>query len=265
MRIFSSGGGVQSTAALILSVRGDIDYPVHLFANVGDDSEHPDTLAYVREVLIPLAQDHGIDFHEIEWRKRDGSFETLRGRIYRIKRSVPIPARMGDSGAPGNRTCTVDFKIKTVDRWIAEHGGKGNHVEVGLGISTDEIHRARVEEPALIRGFTKTKTYPLIDLGLSRNDCHGIIHNAGLPIPPRSSCYFCPFHTPTEWIRLRNKRPDLFAEAMKIEKEIQRKRVELMGKDNVYLHRALVPLDQAVGLQFTFDDLENCDEGYCMT
>ena len=38
-----------------------------------------------------------------------------------------------------------------------------------------------------------------------------------------------------------------------------------MGKDDVFLHHALVPLDQAVGQQMTSDDLEKCESGYCMT
>lgn len=265
MRVFSSGGGVQSIAALILSAQGEIDYPIHLFANVGDDSENPETLDYVRGIAMPFAEREGIRFEEINWIKRDGTFETLRERIYRTERSIPIPARMGHNGAPGNRACTIDFKIKTIDRWIAEHDGKGKDVYVGLGITVDEIHRARREDWQTVRGFRKMKIYPLIELGISRNDCHEIIRDAGLPTPAKSSCYFCPFHTPAAWIRLRSSRPDLFEEACNIEREIQRKRREVMGKDDVFLHPALVPLDQAVGHQMSFDELENCESGYCMT
>lgn len=45
IRAFSYGGGVQSTAALVLAAQGIIDYPLFLFSNVGDDSEHPGTLS----------------------------------------------------------------------------------------------------------------------------------------------------------------------------------------------------------------------------
>ena len=51
LRVFSYGGGVQSTAALVLAAQGKIDFPTFLFANVGDDSEHPATLRYVREEM----------------------------------------------------------------------------------------------------------------------------------------------------------------------------------------------------------------------
>jgi hypothetical protein len=169
------------------------------------------------------------------------------------------------NGAPGNRSCTIDFKIKVVDRWIAEHDGKGQDVYVGLGITIDEFHRAREDDWQAVRGFRKLKVYPLIELGLSRNDCHEIIRVAGLPSPAPSSCYFCPFHTPTAWIRLRSSRPDLFNEAVSIERYINEKRGSVLKKDKVWLHPALIPLDQAVGHQMSFDELENCESGYCMT
>ena len=53
MRIFSYGGGVQSTAALVLAAQGIIDYPTFLFCNVGNDSEDPKTLDYVHKYALP--------------------------------------------------------------------------------------------------------------------------------------------------------------------------------------------------------------------
>src|SRR5947209_5246716 len=49
IRVFSYGGGVQSTAALVLAAQGKIDYPTFLFCNVGADSENPETLTYVEQ------------------------------------------------------------------------------------------------------------------------------------------------------------------------------------------------------------------------
>jgi hypothetical protein len=59
-RVVSYGGGVQSNALLVLAAQGRIDYRTFLFANVGDDSEHPATLRYVRGVAMPYAAAHGI-------------------------------------------------------------------------------------------------------------------------------------------------------------------------------------------------------------
>lgn len=50
LRAVSYGGGVQSTALLVLAARGEIDFPLFLHADVGHDSEAKGTIRYVREV-----------------------------------------------------------------------------------------------------------------------------------------------------------------------------------------------------------------------
>lgn len=103
LRVISYGGGVQSTAMIVLATQGRIDADVALFACVGNDSEHPATLAYVRSIAIPWAAERGLPVHELHRTKRDGSTETLHGRLIREgSRSLPIPVRMSN-GAPGTR------------------------------------------------------------------------------------------------------------------------------------------------------------------
>src|SRR5690348_2960939 len=55
LKIFSYGGGVQSTAALVLAAQGRLDYRTFVFCHVGADSENPETLSYVCEVARPFA------------------------------------------------------------------------------------------------------------------------------------------------------------------------------------------------------------------
>lgn len=253
MRVFSFGGGVQSTAVLVLAAQGKVQYDAFLFANVGEDSENPDTLAYVAQHARPYAERHRIRFEEL---RKPG--ETLLGWVYRSERSIRIPMRMAN-GAPGHRTCTEVFKINIIDRWIKKHGA-GPHT-VGLGISTDELQRARTS-----RDEWKTLEYPLLDLRLSRSDCARLIADAGLPLPPKSSCYFCPFKSNRQWVQLRHDKPALFGEAVKLERAMNERRAEL-GKDSVWLSQALMPLDHAFGTdQLTLDDaLDTCESGYCMT
>src|SRR4051812_25469920 len=112
LRSFSFGGGVQSTAALVLAADGRIDFPLFVYANVGDDHE-PETLDYVRRVAAPYASAHGIELVEVE---RGGVNKSLLHKIERLESSVPIPMRMDGTGAPGNRTCTQDFKIGPIAR-----------------------------------------------------------------------------------------------------------------------------------------------------
>src|SRR5487761_1297550 len=143
LQVFSYGGGVQSTAALVLAAQGNIDYPTFLFCNVGDDSENPRTLTYVLEVAMPFAKDHGIELIELH-HTRFGEPETIYQRLTRPEsRSIGIPVRMSN-GAPGTRACTSDFKIKVAAKWLREHGAtKDDPAIVGMGISLDEFQRMR--------------------------------------------------------------------------------------------------------------------------
>ena len=175
MRIISYGGGVQSTAMVIMAAThnaafeeacgGPID--AALFSNVGDDSEHPATLDYVRNVIQPWAAEHGFPVEILEKVRRDGRKETLLEHLSRPEsRSVPIPVRMSN-GAPGRRSCTVDYKIKVIHKWLREHGAtKDNIATVAIGISTDEFQRiGRANNAAF-----EEKIYPLITLDMARTD-----------------------------------------------------------------------------------------------
>lgn len=269
LRAFSHGGGVQSTAALVLSAQGKIDFPIHLFSNVGDDAEHPDTLAYVREVSGPYAAKHGIELHELRRKKRDGTTESLYERLVKEgSRSVPIPVRMSNTGAPGTRSCTMDFKLAVIAKWLKEHGASPEDMAVtGIGFTTDEIHRMNNSRPRK----WETVEFPLIDLRLRRSDCLEIISDAGLPQPPKSACYFCPFHRPQAWAEMRRDRPDLFDKAAALEAILNERR-DMLGKDHVYLTRFGKPLRDAIGAAQSelFDtpvlgdpDTDSCDEGVC--
>lgn len=118
INVFSSGGGVQSTAVLVLSAQGQIDYPIHVFANVGDRSESKKTIDYVANVLVPYAKENGIQWIEVAKRDKKGAAIDLLDKLESSQKSVPIPVRMAGSGAPGNRSCTVDWKIKPVAKHL---------------------------------------------------------------------------------------------------------------------------------------------------
>ena len=266
LRVISYGGGVQSTAMVVLAAQGVIDYPVALFANVGDDSEHPASLDYVRNVAMPWAAERGIDIIELQRTNRHGEpTETIYERLVSAEnRSVDIPVRMSN-GAPGNRTCTSEYKIKVVAKWLRQHGAnKTDPAAVAIGISTDEIQRASNRQPIAY----EVVEYPLLDLGLDRSRCKQIIADAGLPVPPKSSCWFCPFHRTQTWAEMRRDEPDLFDRAADLERQINAKRARL-GKDSVWLTDRLRPIDEAIGEAqsplFMPDGPEGCDEGYCWT
>lgn len=265
MRIFSFGGGVQSTASLVLAAQGKIDYRTFLFCNVGEDSEHPDTLQYVREVAMPYAQQHGIELIELQ-KTRFGKPDSIYSALMRPNRSVGIPVRMNGNGAPGNRSCTADFKIKVVDKWLKAHGAKETGAVVGLGISLDEFQRVKANtDPGTLAW--KQNSHPLIfdvPAPMDRQDCINVIKDAGLPVPPKSACWFCPFHRLSRWQEMRSKEPALFWQAVELEKALNERR-EMLGKDPVWFSTKLKPLDQATSEleQASLFQDEMCDSGYC--
>lgn len=258
------GSGVQSMALLVLAAQDLIPHRLFIFANVGDDSEHPATLAYLHEHAMPYAVANGIELVVVQktWKRGDraGSVETLRSRLDRGRTAIPV--RRSAGGPPMSRSCTADFKTRPIAAELKRRGATvDNPASVALGISTDEIERAKPGidpmEP------TQVRTYPLLDLGLRRVDCMRIIADSGLPVPPKSSCFFCPFHSDEAWRLLRAETPDLFTEAEKIEAHLSTSSSD--GRP-VYLTRHGVPLGEVVdGSQGTFDGMDGCDSGWCNT
>lgn len=274
---FSFGGGVQSTAALVLAAQGKLPatddshrWDVFVFANVGPRAEHPATLAYVENYAKPFAADNGIELVEVQKRLRDGTPDDLIERIERSERSLPLPIRMSN-GAPGNRTCTADFKIKVIEKELKRRGAARDcPAVVGIGISMDEIQRARHWGKVDPRTPTQRLEYPLLRLNIRRRDALQIISEAGLPQPPRSACWFCPFHSLDEWRRLKRDEPALFDEAVALERLLNERR-DRLGRDHVWLTRFAKPLDEVVADQLVLavDDPGSadapCDSGHCFT
>ena len=263
--VFSCGGGVQSTACLVLAAQGHIPYRTFIFANVGDKAESPATIQYIDTVLKPYASQHGIDWVSVGWVDRQGRQRDLYDDLLQQERSINIPVYM-PGGMPGNRKCTEYFKIKPIAKWIKANAPG---CTLGKGISTDESHRATPSRES--DGYSSA--YPLIELGVSRADCLRIASDAGLPQPPKSSCWFCPFKTTEQWTRMRRDAPDLFERAARLERILQSRRVSL-GKDPVYLsgiggrrgvNLADVIPDQLGLFPEWIDEQDGCESGYCMT
>lgn len=268
VRAFSFGGGVQSTAALCLQAQGRLGegFDLFVFAQVGRDSENPDTVIYVDDYAKPFAAAHGIELVEVQKRRRNGEPDTIRTWLDRTPKSIGIPVRMAN-GAPGNRSCTEQFKIRPINQELKRRGATAKTPAiVGMGITIEEWHRIRTnrdDEPF------KRLAYPFIDLVFDRQDCLNVIARAGLPEPPKSSCTFCPMHRLGEWFEMKMKHPERFAECVRMERMFNRRRREL-GKDSVYLSSRGVPLDQLFGdhdqLSLALNVFEgaSCDiAGYC--
>ena len=59
--------------------------------------------------------------------------------------------------------------------------------------------------------------YPLREYGFTRPRCREIIVAAGLPVPPKSACFFCPAMRQIEIVRLAQVDPDLYKLSIEME------------------------------------------------
>jgi len=266
MKVFSFGGGVQSMAVMILSAQKQLAYTDFVFANVGDDSENPQSLAYIRDVAHPYALAHGLRIHHVRREKKDGTHVSILQDAMADNSSISIPVFLANGG-PASRNCTSKWKVAVIEKWMRKHAGatKEHRAALGVGISADESHRMRSDDPE--KEPYVYKEYPLVDLRMTRAACQKIIFDSGLPLTPKSSCFFCPYKRKSEWIKLRSEHPDLFSIAESLEHRLNEKRTA-SGKDAVYLTATNLPLSQAIaGVTenlFEADPLF-CESGYCMT
>lgn len=267
LRSVNFGGGQQSMAQLVLAKRGVIDFRTFMFAHVGLDSENPETLTYFYEHAAPYAEKHGIEMVEIRRvMVRTGETRTLYDEISRpgsLAQKIPVKL---SNGRPGSRACTHDYKIAPIGRELQRRGASPeNPATVAMGISLDEIHRANEGKAQPYERLV----YPLLELRLRRSDCVRVIQDEGLPVPPSSSCWFCPNHSPEAWHNLRRTRPDLFERSCRLE-ELMNQRLAKRGKPPVFFTRFQKPLREAipdgVDLLPMFDeDDSDCDSGMCFT
>ena len=258
VRAFSFGGGVQSMAALVLAAQRRIPYRVFIFANVGEDSENPATLRYYREYAQPFALEHGLKLLEVQKRYK-GELDTLYGSLMRANKSIGIPVRMAN-GAPGNRSCTQDFKVRVIAAQLKAMGCTPDAPGMlALGISLDEVTRMRTSSG--IPWYDVD--YPLITARLYRADCAALIADAGLPIPPKSSCWFCPYHTIGAWREMHRTEPATWRRALRLERDVNDKRARL-GLDPVYFNSRAIPLRKLTAGDALQDALwQECESGYC--
>lgn len=286
-RIFSAGWGTQSTAALVLQAQGKITpYDAFVWANVGDDSEHPETIAYYHNHIIPFAKQHNIALIERQ-RIYKGKPITLYNFIHEVNNVVPLPMHFSNGGI-GNRTCTVDFKIEVINRYVKQEV-KASHVIVGIGFSRDEMARiskkpvgwhdrnwSRSKKGGAWKagkklGFWKLYEYPLTALMLTKADCIKLVIEAGLPQPPPSLCWWCPFQGRSRLIDKKEHYPHMFNKMVEMEAMLNERYNTLNNnpKKSPYIgfHPDRIPLKDMPVQYSLWDDYQdkdmNCDIGVC--
>ena len=241
---WSFGGGTQSVAIAVLVAQGKLPKPeCTVIADTGREAS--ETWEYLDEHVGPLLATVGI---EVEIAPHDLATVDL----YSENGDLLMPMFTGNGKLP--TFCSNEWKKRVIYRYLRQRGyGPDNPVTMWLGISVDEIHRAKPSGTAWVEN-----DWPLLMHVPSRRDeCKRIVTDAGLPPPPRSSCWMCPHRNNVQWRRLRDEFPDDWAEAIKLEQLVR------SNDKVVYLHHSAVPLAEADLNDDQRDMFDACDSGFC--
>lgn len=245
LEVLSYGGGVQSTAMILMCIEGMLPIPdIIIHSDTG--AEMPYTLE-ILDRMKKLCHENNIPFVIVE---------STRGAIddyYLSKQTVPVI---------GFRSCTDAFKIAPQRQFIRQIVGSKNGVKlanVWLGITTDEAHRNYESDVKWVGN-----RFPLLDAKLSRSDCVKINEKYNFSVK-KSGCYMCPYGGKKWFIHLYRNHPDLFEKAKNMELAYQKKYGKKYGLvkgindlNNLRIHNLF-----SFGGEILPDDESSCDSGGC--
>lgn len=265
----SLGAGVQSSTLALMAAAGEVG-PMPKGAIFADTQAEP---ASVYKWLDWLEKQLPFPVYRVT----KGSLTEDSIRIHkrtrrdgvRVQGLIPafVLKKNGETGILG-RSCTADYKVQQIMRKLRKlesvsRGEKNIRLVQWIGISSDEATRMKPSRDAwyAIR-------WPLIELGMSRHHCLDWMKKRGFPVPPRSACIYCPFHSDAEWRRLRDKEPEEFTKAVIFERDLQKAHaVDDCRKGVPFLHSSAIPLDK---VDFSTDEdhgqqmlFQNECEGMC--
>ena len=278
IRILSLGAGVQSSTLALMIQKGEVPMvDCGIFADTGAEPKSVyDWINFLRkQCSFPIYVVKYSNLDEDIRLAANGNSKSFSIPFYAVHRETKEKVLL-------SRQCTEKYKIKPIIKKVRELLGysrgqrvylKNNKVEMLLGISRDEMVRMRTNRLRYIEN-----QYPLInDFRMNRQDCLEWMNKNKYPLPKKSACYFCPFHSNGTWIEMKREQPEEFKKAVQLDHMIRdmeiSKNPEVSSKYNheFFLHRNCVPLDEAVGndkQQELFpphlDPFNNvCDEGMC--
>lgn len=276
LRVLSLGAGVQSTTLALMAARAEIG-PMPDCAIFADTQSEPKAvyrhLDWLEGVLpFPV---HRISKGSLRQQLADAA-AGLRAAHDR----PPMFIRNTGTGAIGmtQRQCTRDYKIKPIKAEVRRLLGVRKGQQIGLflgakrgqpvpavveqwiGISTDEIQRLKRSDEAYIH-----LRHPLIEARMSRQDCLRWLAERQYPIPPKSACTFCTYHSNAQWRAIRDGDPQEWADVIEVDRGLRAAGRHKGMRELMFLHRACVPLDE---VDLSADEptpfgFENECEGMC--
>lgn len=242
LHLLSLGAGVQSSTLALMAAAGEIS-PMPAAAIFADTKGEPSA---VYRWLDWLEAQLPFPVHRIC--KGDLEADSLKLRVNEetgkpyYKTIVPFYVQGADTfRGILSRNCTYDYKVLPLIRFARAEMKRTGAATVTqwIGISLDETRRMKPSRDAKI-----INRWPLVEMRMSRWDCLRWMRARSFPEPPKSACVFCPFHSDAHWRAMKEQSPADFARAVAYEKGAEAAQRAGGGRNSLYLHDSLVPLDQ---------------------
>jgi hypothetical protein len=221
LTVVAYGAGTDSTAMLIELVRQQRPVDLILFADTG--GERPETYRYIDLFSNWLVERGYPEIQVVQRVRATGEVLTLEQNCLEAK-SLP-------SVAYGFKTCSQKFKLQPQDKFCnnwqpaRDEWAAGRKVVKLIGYDAGEERRVKAFEDDKY-----TLEYPLIAWGWERDECIAAIRTAGLPLPGKSACFFCPSARKNEIMLLKRQHPDLAARAVRMEQNAELTTVQGLGR-----------------------------------
>lgn len=226
----SYGGGTNSTAMLIAMVLKDIKPDLILFADTG--GELPETYEWVDTFSNWLCLQ---GFPAIEWIKYTQAGTPRQKFEYSTLEEECITKKMLPGKAYGYSNCSMKWKVDPIIKRVKNYC-KSNNIEhiprQFIGIHYGELSRI-LDKTGKVREMIREgirQEYPLIEWQLNQDNCNSLIKSIGLPLPSKSSCFFCPNRKISEILELKEKHPDLYERAVFMEKNANLEKLKGLGR-----------------------------------
>lgn len=237
IRVLAWGCGLASTTLGVMSAVGDLE-PVDAIVHADTGFETAET-TYVREWYTDWYYSHSIPVEVVT----AGNIREQGGG-----RHIHIPF-WTDSGGCLKRECTRHFKVlpgkRAARRLLGYHPVDPPHppagaIETWLGLTLDEWKRRKES-----RVQFRVNRYPLIERGMTRQDCVDYLTTRGLPVPPKSACVCCPYRRPSEWLYMRDNLPDDWRAAVEFDEKHRHNPLPGSTASSLYIYKYGGPLAQA--------------------
>lgn len=257
--VVSYGGGVNSTAMLIGMIARNERPNAILFADTG--GEKPATYDFVARFREWL-RNHDLNFTVIAYSAKMKSplgVDFACGSAHASLEDECHNNGTLPSKAFGFGGCSQKWKRYPMDKFVQQFQPaidsweRGEKVQRCIGIHAGETRRGKIPDDAKF-----TYRFPLKEWGWCQQDCESAIREAGLPIPPKSACFFCPAMRKPEVLALAKEHPDLFARAVAMEQNAREcEGLEVVkGLGRHWTWEALVKADESQRRLPFFDDLQ---------